>query len=182
MTEENKAEYLALFVKHRLVGAIKDQVEAVREGLSVFITEDLRETLLQCCTVADIQLLICGVATIDIDDWEASAEYRGYSATSHVVQWFWKFVRSSSAEQRAQLLHFCTGSSRAPASGFASLMGYAGAQHKFTIMEDGDDDYWLPSSATCFNTLRLPNYSSESKMQERLLTALAGSQGAQMED
>ena len=85
-------------------------------------------------------------------------------------------------KQRAQLLHFCTGSSRAPASGFASLMGYAGAQHKFTIMEDGDDDYWLPSSATCFNTLRLPNYSSESKMQERLLTALAGSQGAQMED
>ena len=125
VTEENKAEYLALFVKHRLVGAIKDQVEAVREGLSVFITEGLRETLLQCCTVADIQLLICGVATIDIGDWEASAKYRGYSATSRVVQWFWKFVRSSSAEQRAQLLHFCTGSSRAPASGFASLCALA---------------------------------------------------------
>ena len=122
MTEENKAEYISLFMQHRLVGAISEQVEAVREGLSVFITEDLRATLLQCCTVADIQLLICGVPTVNVDDWQASAKYDGYSASSRVVQWFWKFVRSSSAEQRAQLLHFCTGSSsRAPASGFASL-------------------------------------------------------------
>ena len=180
VTEENKAEYLALFVKHRLVGAIKDQVEAVREGLSVFITEDLRETLLQCCTVADIQLLICGVPTIDIGDWKAAAKYRGYSATSRVVLWFWKFVRSSSAEQRAQLLHFCTGSSRAPAAGFASLcalpacfpscsgnhliqvvlarMGYAGAQHEFTIMEDDDDDSRLPSAATCFVRVTLSRF------------------------
>lgn len=121
VTELNKAEYLALFVKHRLVGAISDQVEAVREGLSVFITEDLRATLLQCCTVAEIQLLICGVTTIDVEEWEASAEYIGYSKNSSVVRWFWAFVRSSSAEQRAQLLHFCTGSSRAPASGFGSM-------------------------------------------------------------
>ena len=107
--------------KNRLVDAIKDQVEAVREGLSVFITEDLRETLLQCCTVDDIQLLICGVPTVNVNDWQASAEYDGYSASSYVVCWFWKFVQSSSVEQRAQLLHFCTGSSRAPASGFDSL-------------------------------------------------------------
>jgi hypothetical protein len=33
VTEENKAKYLELFVKHRLVAAIKPQVEAFRNGL-----------------------------------------------------------------------------------------------------------------------------------------------------
>jgi hypothetical protein len=35
--------------------------------------------------------------------------------------------------QRAQLLQFCTGSARAPATGFAALMGYGGNQQRFTL-------------------------------------------------
>jgi ubiquitin-protein ligase E3 C len=61
-------------------------------------------------------------------------------------------------------------------------MGYAGQLHKFCIMKESDDDSRLPSAATCFNALRLPNYSSEAQMQAKILTALVGSRGAEMED
>ena len=37
------------------------------------------------------------------------------------------------APQRAQLLQFCTGSARAPATGFAELMGYGGNQQRFCL-------------------------------------------------
>ena len=37
------------------------------------------------------------------------------------------------AAQRAQLLQFCTGSARAPATGFAELMGYGGNQQRFCL-------------------------------------------------
>lgn len=40
------------------------------------------------------QLLIGGVETIDVQDWEAHTDYRGYTATDQVVRWFWQ-VRPS---------------------------------------------------------------------------------------
>eukprot|EP00729_Bicosta_minor_P012229 gene12229-16414_t len=41
VTDENKAEYLQLFVQHRLIGAIKDQVQAFQTGLGVFFSAAL---------------------------------------------------------------------------------------------------------------------------------------------
>ena len=117
VTQANKGEYLQLLAVHRLVGAIGPQVAAFRNGLGVFVDEDLRATVRACCSVADVQLLLCGVVEIDVDDWEASAEYRGgLAAESELVRWFWAAVRGMSAEERARLLQFCTGSMRAPAS------------------------------------------------------------------
>ena len=60
-TEGSKVEYLQLPAEHRLVGAIRPQVEAFRDGLGVFVTTELRAKLRQCATVAELQLLICGV-------------------------------------------------------------------------------------------------------------------------
>ena len=65
-----------LFVHRRLFQAIKPQVDAVVEGLAVFVSDELRASLRECCTVGDIQLLISGVAEIDVDDWEASVRRR----------------------------------------------------------------------------------------------------------
>jgi hypothetical protein len=60
----------------------RPQVGAVREGLGVFVNDELRASLRRCCTVADIQLLMCGVAEIDVEDWRTSTEYAGPGASS----------------------------------------------------------------------------------------------------
>lgn len=37
-----------------------------------------------------VQLMLCGMQEIDVDDWENSAIYRNYTRTSKQVVWFWK--------------------------------------------------------------------------------------------
>jgi len=177
VTEANRMEYLQLFVEQRLVGEIRAQVKAFRDGLSVFFGPELLGKLRGVCSPAECQLLLCGTADIDVDDWEQSCEYEGIPIDSAEAKWFWRAVRSLSDELKAQLLQFCTGSSRAPAAGFSQLQGYNGAQHRFRLQRDDGDAARLPSASACFNTLRLPRYSSEQQTQKRLVTAITCAAG-----
>jgi HECT-domain (ubiquitin-transferase) len=34
--------------------------------------------------------LIGGIAEMDVDDWKKHTDYRGYTESDDVVQWFWK--------------------------------------------------------------------------------------------
>ena len=173
VTEENRIEYLELFVEHRLVGAIQLQIEAFRKGLGIFLKPNLLGEFRQLCDPADAQLLLCGTADIDLDDWLAHTEYKGLSSDAPVACYFWDVVRSMSAEHRSKLLHFCTGSSRGPAAGFARIRGYNGQEHRFTLQLQPDRDVeHLPVAATCFNTLKLPEYTSEHQARNKIITAI----------
>ena len=152
-------------------------LQAFRAGLGVFVKAPLLRILRRCCTVGEVQLLLCGTPTIDVDDWQTSATTRGYHADSKEVRWFWSVVRRMGAEQRARLLHFCTGSTRVPAVGFANLMGFNGAMQRFCIERVDGDHLRLPTAATCFNTLRLPRYTDEAQLEQRLLTAIGEADG-----
>ena len=170
---------IQLLAEHRLVGAIQPQIAFFRDGLEVFVTAELRATLRQCATVADLQLLMCGVQEIDVNDWEASAQYAGgFDACSPTVRWFWAAVRCMTNEERSALLHFCTGSARVPATGFATLMGYSGQQQRFRLQRTEGGSERLPTAPTCFNTLRLPDtYTGEAQLLERLQHAMREAQG-----
>lgn len=178
VTDANKAEYIQLLVRHHIVGAIKDQVQAFQKGLGVFFSAPLLVRLRRECTPTDVKLLLCGAPEIDVDDWQASAEYRGrLDRGSAQVGWFWSVLRSMSGNERAKVLDFCTGSPQAPASGFANLMGYSGVQQKFCLeLLDGGLDRF-PTAATCFNTLKMPAYASEEQLREKLLAAISNAQG-----
>ena len=123
-TGENKQEYLDLLVKHRLVEAIRPQIEAFQRGLGVFLSDEILSILRCFTTVADMQQLMCGSAVIDVDDWERHTEYKGaYDEQQDQKKWFWEVVRQDfDTEQRAKLLAFVTGSACAPATGFANLV------------------------------------------------------------
>lgn len=100
VTEENKAEYLQLFAQHRLLGGIKEQVQAFQRGLGVFFSTPLLARLRRECTPTDIKLLLCGAPEIDVDDWQASATYEGEGAEldSQEVVWFWSVLRGMDKE------------------------------------------------------------------------------------
>eukprot|EP00729_Bicosta_minor_P005103 gene5103-8273_t len=178
VTNENKAEYLQLFVQHRVVGAIKEQVQAFQKGLGVFFSAALLARLRRECSPTDVKMLLCGAPEIDVDDWQASATYRGgLAAGSQEVVWFWSTIRGMDAKERSKVLDFCTGSLQAPATGFANLMGYHGSQERFCLeLIDGGPDRF-PTAQTCFNTLKMPRYTSEEQLRERLLVAVSSAQG-----
>eukprot|EP01052_Picozoa_sp_SAG31_P024215 SAG31_NODE_2044_length_6580_cov_2.757445_7_plen_769_part_00 len=178
VTEENKEEYLQLFAKHRLLDAIQPQIEAFLTGLAVFLSAELLAQLRQCCTVGELQLLICGMPTVDTDDWQAHTQYTsGYTEDSPVVRWFWTVVEEMSPEERGKLLHFCTGSARPPATGFAHLQGYQGNLRCFELQRGDRESSTLPTASTCFNMLTLPEYGSKAQLQSKLKLALDGSVG-----
>lgn len=81
------------------------------------------------------------------------------------------------ANKRAKVLDFCTGSLQAPATGFGNLMGYNGNQQKFCLELIAGGPERFPTAATCFNQLRIPSYTSEEQLCERLLVAVNSAQG-----
>ena len=45
----------------------------------------------------ELELLIGGIADIDVDDWKKHTDYRGYTESDPVVQNFWKVCGTGNA-------------------------------------------------------------------------------------
>lgn len=151
---------------------------AFREGLGVQLNNELISRIREWCSASKLQLIVCGVVEIDVEDWMLNTEYEGADA-SELAKWFWEIVKDEmTSEDRALLLGFCTGSTRCPSSGFANLMGFNGAEHKFTIHVDrGASPDYLPTASTCFSTLHLPCYRSKAELKNKLRQAMSGAEG-----
>ncbi|TSK34897.1 E3 ubiquitin-protein ligase HACE1 [Bagarius yarrelli] len=159
---------LTFSVETDVFGAM-EEVPLKPGGTGIQVTQDNKE------------LLLSGMPEIDVMDWKRNTEYTsGYDLEEPVIQWFWEVVEGLTQEERVLLLQFVTGSSRVPHGGFAFLMGGSGLQ-KFTIAAVPYTSNLLPTSSTCINMLKLPEYPSKDILCDRLLVALhCGSYGYTM--
>ncbi|KAM6475654.1 E3 ubiquitin-protein ligase NEDD4-like isoform 2-T2 [Liasis olivaceus] len=172
VTNENKREYIDLVIQWRFVNRVQKQMNAFLEGF----TELLPTDLIKIFDENELELLMCGLGDVDVNDWRQHAIYKnGYCPNHPVIQWFWKAVLLMDAEKRIRLLQFVTGTSRVPMNGFAELYGSNGPQ-LFTIEQWGSPDK-LPRAHTCFNRLDLPPYESFEELREKLLMAVENAQG-----
>lgn len=94
VTDENKREYVKLVCQMKMRGAIRQQLNAFLEGFYDIIPKKL----VSIFTEQELELLISGLPTIDIDDLKANTEYHKYQATSLQVfdslllAWLFGFV------------------------------------------------------------------------------------------
>ncbi|XP_018409042.1 PREDICTED: E3 ubiquitin-protein ligase HACE1 isoform X3 [Nanorana parkeri] len=177
VTQENKAEYVQLVTELRMTRAIQPQINGFLQGFHMFIPP----SLIQLFDEFELELLLSGMPEIDVNDWVKNTEYTsGYERDDPVIQWFWEVVQELTQEERVLLLQFVTGSSRVPHGGFAYIMGGSGLQN-FTIAAVSYTSNLLPTSSTCINMLKLPEYPSKEILKDRLLVALhCGSYGYTM--
>lgn len=126
----------------KIVKRVEEQFNAFMSGFNELIPADLVNVFDE----RELELLIGGIADIDVDDWKRHTDYRGYQEQDEVIQNFWKIVRSWDAEQKSRLLQFTTGTSRIPVNGFKDLQGSDGPR-RFTIEKSGDPAA-LPKSHT----------------------------------
>ncbi|KAI8928486.1 hypothetical protein BC831DRAFT_448115, partial [Entophlyctis helioformis] len=166
VTDENKAEYIQLVTEWRIGRRVEEQLKAFSEGFHELVPRDL----INVFDERELELLIGGIADIDVDDWKKHTDYRGYKEDDEVIQWFWKSVRTWDSEKKARLLQFVTGTSRIPVNGFKDLQGSDGPR-RFTIEKTGEIDA-LPKSHTCFNRLDLPPYKAESVYNQKITLAI----------
>ena len=76
----------------------------------------------------------------------------------------------SDGERRA-VLKFVTSTPRAPLLGFGTL------SPRFSIRDAGSNQERLPSTSTCVNLLKLPMYTDEDVLKEKLLYSVFSGAG-----
>lgn len=172
VTEENKHHYVELICDHRLRGSVSQQVEAMQRGLRSVIPEEVWCQVQRVVTPEELELLICGLSEVDLSDWKANSVCTD-GVDEETWDTFWAVVECFDVQQRKELLEFVTGSPGAPVGGFASLPGYGavGNVHRFTVARNLQSS--LPVASTCFNTLYLPAFQTETEMRAALLEAVA---------
>jgi E3 ubiquitin-protein ligase NEDD4 len=192
VTNENKKEYVDLMVKWRIEKRIAEQFQAFKEGFQELIPQDL----INVFDERELELLIGGIAEIDVDDWKKHTDYRGYTESDEVIQNFWQTVRGWDGEQKSRLLQFTTGTSRIPVNGFKDLQGSDGPR-RFTIEKAGEitnlpkAHTWYvenifakesdqgPNTNFCnsFNRLDLPPYKNLDALTHKLTIAVEETMG-----
>lgn len=133
-----------LLTEWKIKKRVEDQFKAFIDGFNELIPADLVNVFDE----RELELLIGGIADIDVDDWKKHTDYRGYQESDEVIQNFWKVIRTWDAEQKSRLLQFATGTSRIPVNGFKDLQGSDGPR-RFTIEKAGEINA-LPKSHTWY--------------------------------
>ncbi|XP_036397800.1 E3 ubiquitin-protein ligase HECTD1 isoform X6 [Megalops cyprinoides] len=165
VTMENAEEYVELMFDFCMHTGIQKQMEAFRDGFNrVFPMEKLSSF-----SHREVQMILCGNQS---PSWTAEdiVNYTepklGYTRDSPGFLRFVRVLCGMSSDERKAFLQFTTGCSTLPPGGLANL------HPRLTIVRKVDaTDASYPSVNTCVHYLKLPEYSSEEIMRERLLAA-----------
>ncbi|XP_077165208.1 ubiquitin-protein ligase E3B isoform X1 [Paroedura picta] len=197
VTNENKISYIHLMAHFRMHTQIKSQTAAFIGGFRSIIKPEW----IRMFSAPELQRLISGDnAEIDLEDLKKhTVYYGGFHGSHRVIIWLWDILANDfSPDERAMFLKFVTSCSRPP------LLGFAYLKPPFSIrcVEVSDDQDTgdtlgsvlrgfftirkrepggrLPTSSTCFNLLKLPNYSKKSVLREKLRYAISMNTGFEL--
>ncbi|XP_061622236.1 probable E3 ubiquitin-protein ligase HERC1 isoform X5 [Phyllopteryx taeniolatus] len=170
LTFSNRKEYVERAIEYRL-HEINRQVAAVREGMSWIVPVPLLSLL----TAKQLEQMVCGMPKICCDVLKKVVRYREVDEQHSLVQWFWQTLEEFSNEERVLFMRFVSGRSRLPAN-------TADISQRFQIMKVDRPYDSLPTSQTCFFQLRLPPYSSQAVMAERLRYAINNCRSIDMDN
>lgn len=171
VTASNRHRYIQLIAKYYLHDRIKRQAGPFFAGLRELFPVEISSTY---CP-PELQVVISGSQQgISASDLKQHTQYNGgYFSLDVYMQRFWLvFEKDLTVEDQAALLKFVTACPRPPSLGFSALYP------PFTIQRvECSDDSRLPTASTCFNILKLPTYSSQKVMREKLLLAIHSKSG-----
>ncbi|KAL7980305.1 hypothetical protein Chor_014634 [Crotalus horridus] len=170
LTFSNRKEYVERAIEYRL-HEMDRQVAAVREGMSWIVPVPLLSLL----TAKQLEQMVCGMPEISVDVLRKVVRYREVDEQHQLVQWFWHTLEEFSNEERVLFMRFVSGRSRLPAN-------TADISQRFQIMKVDRPYDSLPTSQTCFFQLRLPPYSSQLVMAERLRYAINNCRSIDMDN
>ncbi|KAK2499134.1 hypothetical protein MC885_001338, partial [Smutsia gigantea] len=170
LTFSNRKEYVERAIEYRL-HEMDRQVAAVREGMSWIVPVPLLSLL----TAKQLEQMVCGMPEISVDVLKKVVRYREVDEQHQLVQWFWHTLDGFSNEERVLFMRFVSGRSRLPAN-------TADISQRFQIMKVDRPHDSLPTSQTCFFQLRLPPYSSQLAMAERLRYAINNCRSIDMDN
>lgn len=197
VNNDNRIRYVHLMAHFRMYRQIREQTLAFIRGFKSVVNPEW----LTMFSSPELQKLISGdTADLDISDLRKHTQYYGGYHNNHkVICWLWDILEKDfNAADRAAFLKFVTSCSKPP------LLGFAHLEPPFAIrcVEVSDDQDTgdtvgsvlkgflnirrrdlvgrLPTSSTCFNLLKLPNYQKKSTLREKLKYAIHSNTGFEL--
>ncbi|CAK4254731.1 unnamed protein product [Aphanomyces euteiches] len=168
VTRANQAEYVERMLQYLLFDRIQPQLQSLLTGL----LEILPQHYLMMFDHKELELVLCGVTEIDMDDWKqftaSSSTLREGGDHEDKMEWFWDILTHMSFQDRAKFLQFATGSSRVPVQGFKGLTSYDGRLCPFSVKAIPYERGILPRAHACFNRIDLPLYPTKALMTEAM--------------
>jgi len=167
VTFQNRLEFADLLENYR-IHECDLQMKYICQGIAVVIPIDL----LTLFTWKQLEVFVCGNASIDIDLLADKTVYDGVQEKDMHIQLFWEILKEFDNPNRQAFLQFVWGRSRLPSSrnGFGKDV-FKIMNHAKSLIS-GNPDIYLPVSHTCFFSLELPRYSSKKIMLEKLTYAM----------
>lgn len=196
----NRLKYIHLLSDFKLNKSMVQQSTSFLRGLATVINLDY----LRIFDAVELSKLLSGDSNTEknwIAAWKDLREHTAYSGGFHnlhrCVRWFWEILNEDlSVDDNQKLLMFVTvcciygmeiqcdgvfvilndlwntqSCTRSPLLGFQSL------NPKFTIMCTGGDVKALPTSQTCMNLLKMPNYPTKDMLRAKLLQSVRSGAG-----
>ena len=165
VTIHNVEDYIQLVLDFTLVRGIRKQMEAFRSGFNQVFPMDK----LGSFSPDEVKTMLCGdqCPIFTREDIIRFTEPKlGYTRESPAFLKFVNVLVGFSASERKAFLQFTTGCSSLPPGGLANLFPRMTIVRK---IDAGDGSY--PSVNTCVHYLKLPDYTTEEVMREKLLMA-----------
>ncbi|XP_063243529.1 probable E3 ubiquitin-protein ligase HECTD2 [Bacillus rossius redtenbacheri] len=169
VTNDNRDEYVDLYLDWILNAAIYDQFRAFYLGFHSVCASNALIML----RPEEVEMLVCGSPTLDLNELRKVTEYDGYKADDTTITDFWEVLQSLSEELKKKFLLFATGSDRVPVGGMGEMT------FKITRITNRTDN--LPEAHTCFNQLVLPTYTSQETLRQKLIIAISNAEGFGLE-
>jgi E3 ubiquitin-protein ligase HECTD1 len=165
VTIHNVEDYLSLTLDFALNKGIKRQMDAFRSGFNTVFPLEKLAPFSPC----EVKSMLCGdqspVFTKD-DIIRYTEPKLGYTRESPAFLKFVNVLVNFTDAERKAFLQFTTGCSSLPPGGLANLYPRLTIVRK---IDAGDGSY--PSVNTCVHYLKLPDYTTEEVMREKLLAA-----------
>ncbi|KAL3320844.1 Ubiquitin-protein ligase E3B [Cichlidogyrus casuarinus] len=201
VTNDLKISYVHKVAHFRMYKQIRAQSASFIRGFYSI----LNPAWLNMFSADELQKLISGdSANIDIEDLKKYTKYTGgFHAKHRVIVWLWDILKRDFDEKdRSLFLKFVTSCSKPPLLGFCYLdpqFCIRCVQYSHEDQDPGDSfgsvmkaffnlnsqpreeaAARLPTASTCFNLLKLPNYSSRTLLKEKLLYAIHSNAGFEL--
>ena len=93
--------YFRAMTQWRFTRGVEEQTKAFLDGFN----EVVPLQWLQYFDERELELMLCGMQEIDVDDWERNTVYRHYTKSSRQTQWFWKVGRQNIEASTKWLLY-----------------------------------------------------------------------------
>ena len=65
---------------------VEEQTEAFLRGFN----EVIPRSWVQFFDEKELELMLCGMQELDVNEWERHTVYRNYTRNSKQIQWFWQ--------------------------------------------------------------------------------------------